>query len=264
MILDRLVAHSRSALARRKAAVSEGALRERLPDLAPPLDLARHLREPGVSIIAEIKRASPSRGALNLDLDAAQLAQTYASGGAQAISVLTEESRFGGSLADLDAVRGGLAAAGMHCPILRKDFIIDPYQLLEARVHGADAALLIAAALADADLAALLGEALALGLTPLIEVHDERELARVLPLGPPIVGINNRDLSDFIVDLAVPRRLRPLIPPGVVVVSESGISEPAQMRELRALEVDAALIGGALVTAPDPVGKLRELREAGE
>jgi len=161
-------------------------------------------------------------------------------------------------------VQGALATAGLACPLLRKDFIIDSYQLLEARISRADAVLLIAAALDDETLAVLLEQALALGLAPLVEVHNEEELARVLPLTPPIVGINNRDLSDFTVDLEVTHRLRPLIPPGVVVVSESGIHEPGQMRELRALQVDAALIGQALVTAADPVSKLRELKEAGQ
>jgi len=147
--------------------------------------------------------------------------------------------------------------------LLRKDFIVDPYQLLEARVFGADAVLLIAAILADAELDRLLDEALRLGLTPLVEVHNEDELRRVLPLEPPVVGINNRNLADFTVDLNTTRRLRPLIPPGVVVVSESGIRTPEQVAELARLGVDAALIGEALVTAPDPAARLAILREAG-
>lgn len=143
-----------------------------------------------------------------------------------------------------------------------KDFIIDSYQLLEGRISGADAVLLIVAVLDNGPLATLLEEALALGLTPLVEVHNERELARALPLDPPMVGINNRDLRDFTIDLGVTRRLRPLIPARVVVVSESGIHR-TQMRQLSELHVDAALIGQALVTAIDPVAKLRELKEAG-
>jgi len=264
MILDRLLAHARSALVQRQTATPEGALRERLADVAPALDLAQHLSEPGVSIIAEIKRTSPSRGVLKADLDAGLFAVAYASAGAQAISVLTEKSHFGGSLEDLGRVRSALATAGVARSLLRKDFIIDSYQLLEARVFGADAVLLIAAALDDQALATLLEQALTIGLAPLVEVHNQGELDRVLPLEPPMVGINNRDLSDFSVDLEVTRRLRPLIPPGVVVVSESGIHEPGQVRELRALGVDAALIGQALVTALDPVGKLKELKEAGQ
>lgn len=264
MILDTIITDTRAGLAARRAKCPEGELRERLDQAPPPLDLSHYLKRPGVSIIAEVKRASPSRGALNLDLDPAQLAVAYASAGAQAISILTEQSHFRGSLADLDQARRGLAAAQIERPLLCKDFIIDSYQLLEARISGADAVLLITAVLDNAPLATLLGKALALGLTPLVEVHNERELARALPLDPPMVGINNRDLRDFTIDLGVTCRLRPLIPPRIVVVSESGIHQPAQMRQLSELQVDAALIGQALVTAPDPVAKLRELREAGQ
>jgi len=264
MILDRIIADTRAALARRKEIYPEGALRERFAQVPPPLSLTRCLRRPGISIIAEIKRASPSRGALNSTLEPAQMAMAYASAGADAISVLTETNYFHGSLADLREVRLGLAKAGMPCPLLRKDFIIDPYQLLEARAWGADAVLLIAAALGDSDLARLFENALTLGLTPLVEIHNEQELERVLLLDPPVVGINNRNLRDFTVDLAVTRRLRPLIPPSCVVISESGIREPAQMRELAALGVDAVLIGEALVTSADPAARLRDLKEAGQ
>ncbi|MBM3189917.1 MAG: indole-3-glycerol phosphate synthase TrpC [Chloroflexi bacterium] len=263
MILDQIVADTRLALARRKEALPESALRERVRALPPTLDLCAALRGPGVSIIAEIKRASPSRGAISPSLEPARLAADYARAGAEAISVLTEGSRFGGSLADLAEARRGLAEAGLMRPILRKDFILDSYQLLEARAWGADAALLIAAILDDAALARLYEIALALGLTPLVEVHDEEELARVLRLNPPLVGINNRNLKDLSVDLGVTRRLRPLIPPPTLVVSESGIHKPEQMRQLKALQVDAALIGEALLTAPDPAARLRQLKEAG-
>jgi indole-3-glycerol phosphate synthase len=264
MILDQIIADTRLALASRKETYPEGLLRERARDLPPPLDLCAHLRGPGVSIIAEIKRASPSRGALNPRLEPARLAAAYARAGAGAISVLTEGSRFGGSLADLAEARRGLMEARLARPILRKDFVVDPYQLLEARDWGADAALLIAAILDDATLAMLFEGALALGLTPLVEVHDEEELARVLSLNPPLVGINNRNLKDLSVNLEVTRRLRPSVPPPALVVSESGIHEPEQMRQLAALQVDAALIGEALLTAPDPAAKLRELKEAGQ
>ena len=263
MILDTIITDTRVRLAARKAKCPEGVLWERLDRAPPPLDLSHYLKRPGVSIIAEVKRASPSRGALNLDLEPAALAVAYASAGAQAISILTEQSYFRGSLGDLDQARRGLAAARIERPLLCKDFVIDSYQLLEARISGADAILLIVAVLDNESLAALLEEALALGVTPLVEVHNERELAQALALDPPIVGINNRDLSDFAVDLEVTRRLRPLIPPKVVVVSESGIHQTAQMRQLSELQVDAALIGQALVTAPDPMAKLKELKEAG-
>jgi indole-3-glycerol phosphate synthase len=228
--------------------------------------MAARLRSPGageakgLAIVAEVKRASPSRGSLNAGLDPARLAVVYARAGADAVSVLTEESRFRGSLADLTAAREGLRRAGLATPLLRKDFTIDPYQLVEARVRGADAALLIAAILTDGEMDRLLREATDLGLTPLVEVHDEVELRRVLPLRPPMVGINNRNLADFSVDLDTTRRLRPLIPPGIVVVSESGIHTPEQMAELARWGVDAVLIGEALVTAPDPASRLAALR----
>jgi indole-3-glycerol phosphate synthase len=264
MILDALLDSTRVELARRQALVPDAALRERLAGLPEPLDLCAALRQPGVSIIAEVKRASPSRGALNLDLQPAALAESYARAGAAAISVLTEPSRFRGSLDDLRAVRDGLAKAGLARPLLRKDFIVDSYQLVEARLYGADAALLIAAALDDRALGQLYDEALALNLTPLIEVHDEGELRRALALRPALVGINNRDLRDFRVDLDVTRRLRPLIPSPTCVVSESGIRAPEPMRLLAELGVDAALVGEALVTSADPGATLRLLREAGQ
>jgi indole-3-glycerol phosphate synthase len=231
--------------------------------LPPTISLLEALRRPGISIIAEIKRASPSRGPLRMELEPAELAVTYASAGADAISILTETAYFHGALTDLRAAQQALASAGRRCPLLRKDFIIDPYQLMEARVWGADAVLLIATALDDAALANLFDNALDLGLMPLVEIHDEMELRRVLPLHPPLIGINNRNLRDFSVSLETTRRLRPLIPPACVVVSESGIHTPAHIRELVGLHVQAALIGEALVTAADPAARLRELKDVG-
>ena len=263
MILDTIVAETRAALSERKAALPPEALRERLKEARPPVDLVRWLERPGVSIIAEVKRASPSRGALNLELEPDRLARSYAQGGADAISVLTEPLHFHGRLGDLTTVRNALREANMPRPLLRKDFIVDPYQLLETRAWGADAVLLIVAALDQASLFELYGESLSLGLTPLVEVHDEGELARALELAPRLIGINNRDLHDFSVNLDVTRHLRPRIPPTCAVVSESGIREPEQMHELAALHIDAALIGEALVTASDPAAKLAELKEAG-
>lgn len=264
MILDALLESTRAEVARRRAEMPEAALRERLADLPAPSNFFRALRQPGVSIIAEVKRASPSRGALNLGLQPATLAESYARAGAVAVSVLTEPTRFHGSLEDLLAVRDGLAEARLARPLLRKDFIVDRYQLVEARLYGADAVLLIAAALDDRALGQLYDEARALGLAPLIEVHDEEELRRALALRPVLVGINNRNLRDFRVDLDVTRRLRPLIPSSILVVSESGIRAPEQMRLLTKLGVDAALVGEALVTSADPDATLRLLREAGQ
>ena len=263
MILDQIIADTRVALEKQKLAHPAGALRELLPELPATTSFSGSLRRPGVSIVAEIKRASPSRGPLNIGLRPADMATTYASGGADAMSILTEPTRFRGSLSDLREARSALQTAGLSCPLLRKDFIIDPYQILEARVWGADAVLLIAAGLDDAMLARLFEETLALDLTPLIEVHDECELTRTLRLNPPVVGINNRNLKDFSVDLQTTRELRPLVPPTCVVISESGIRKAGHMRELAALGVDAALIGEALVTAPDPGAMLKDLKEAG-
>ncbi|MFP3895354.1 MAG: indole-3-glycerol phosphate synthase TrpC [Anaerolineales bacterium] len=263
MILDEIVADVRAALKERKTDHSQRGLEERVEEMAPPIDLRAFLGRPGVSIIAEVKRASPSRGALNMGLDPAQLAILYASAGAQAISVLTEERHFYGRLADLADVRRALDETDVACPILRKDFIVDPYQLLEARAYGADAVLLIAAVLETSTLEALMRAALSLGLTPLVEVHDKVELEAILPLEPPVIGINNRNLKDFTVDLATTEKLVSHIPNSSLIVSESGIHGVDQMRRLSALGVDAALIGEALVTAADPAATLRELQEAG-
>jgi indole-3-glycerol phosphate synthase len=263
MILDTILADTRACLTLRKTQTPAAALRERLGDLPPALSLVTALRGPGVSIIAEIKRASPSRGALNATLEPAELAGSYAAAGADAISVLTEPVHFRGALADLTAAAGALRRAGQRRPILRKDFIVDEYQLLEARVAGADAVLLIAAALTDAMLGALFDLAIEFGLWPLIEVHDAAELARVLPLRPPIIGINNRDLRDFSVSLETTRRLRSLVPPDTLVVSESGVRAPADIHTLAQWRVDAALVGEALVTAGDPATTLRAFKEAG-
>lgn len=263
MILEAIVAKTWTRVCESKAAYPEEALLRRLEAAPPPRDIAARLRGPGVSIVAEVKRASPSKGPLNCALRPERLAVDYVTAGADAISVLTEPYYFRGSGRDLEDVRAGLAGVGLERPLLRKDFVVDSYQLLESRVWGADAVLLIAAVLDDTTLARLYAAACALGLTPLVEVHTEAELARVLPLKPALVGINNRNLRDFTTDIAVTRRLRPLVPEGCVVVSESGITSPEHMRELARLGVDAALIGEALVTARDPIGQLRLLKEAG-
>lgn len=263
MILDTILRDVRRDLDVRRAHTPADALRERLRRAPDPLDLTAALRRPGVALLAEIKRASPSAGSINPGLDAASQAEAYALGGADAISVLTEGSRFGGSLADLTHARQGLESAGRTLPILRKDFLVDAYQLLEARAYGADAALLIVAALDAVALAALYAAARDLGLTPLIEVHDEAELQRALALEPGLVGINNRNLRDMTVSLATTRRLCPLVPADCAVVSESGVAGPQEMRQLRDWGVDAALVGTALASAADPAAAVRALVEAG-
>ncbi len=213
------------------------------------------LRAPGIRIIAEIKRRSPSAGQLRSEVDVGTVASEYQAGGADAISVLTEGPHFGGSLADLQVV-----SQACDLPLLRKDFIVDPYQLYEAQAAGAAAVLLIAAALSAGELAFLHAEALSCGLEVLVEAHDASEVARALEAGAQIVGVNNRDLRDFTVDVERTFELRELIPSGVLVVSESGISSAAQLLRLQEAGVDAVLVGESLMRAPDPVRALRELR----
>ncbi len=231
-----------------------------------PLDFAAALRCPGIALIAEVKRRSPSRGDLRPDLDPAALAEAYRRGGAAAISVLTEPEHFGGSLADLAAVRAALPrnpSRGEPVPVLRKDFTVHPYQIMEARASGADAVLLIVAALSDGELAALTAEARRWGLTCLVEVHDEAELARALTIQPQVIGINSRNLRTMEVDLTVIERLRPAVPPGVLIVAESGVRGPEDVRRLRDVGVDAILVGEALVRSPSPEAMARALVEAG-
>jgi indole-3-glycerol phosphate synthase len=207
-----------------------------------------------VRLIGEVKRASPSKGPLRPDLDAAALAAEYEANGAAAVSVLTDQRFFGGSLDDLRAAQ---QATGL--PVLRKDFVLDPYQVYETRAVGADALLLIVAALDDETLLQLHSLARVLGMAALVEVHDEAELRRALAIRPAIVGVNNRDLRTFAVDLSMTARLRPLVPGEIVFVSESGIQTRADVQRLAALDVDAMLVGEALMRARDPGRRVREL-----
>ena len=221
--------------------------------------LRRVENRPTINIIAEIKRASPSKGPLNPNLDVAQLAKAYKRGGAAAISVLTEPTFFKGSFADLETAR---KASGL--PVLCKDFILEPVQIYEARSHGADAVLLIAAitsvrAQHAVPLRGLRELAASMGMAVLLEVHNEAEVEQALEVGATLIGINNRNLVDFTVDINTTFKLRPLVPQDVTVVSESGISTPAHIARLRDANVNAVLIGEALVTSPDPEKRLREL-----
>lgn len=254
-VLDRIVRSTHAEVERRKRELPADALAATVGD-APR---ARHslddaLSQPGIAVIAEFKRRSPSAGTLREGADATELVAAYARGGAAALSILTEEPSFGGSLEDLR-----MARAACELPILRKDFTIDPYQLHEARAAGADAVLLIVAALEQRALAALHREAGELGLDALVEVHDRAELQRALELEPRLIGVNNRDLRDFTVDVERTFALLEEIPAGTCVVSESGIATAAQLRRLGEAGVQAVLVGEMLMRAPDPAAALREL-----
>jgi indole-3-glycerol phosphate synthase len=229
--------------------------------LAPaPRDFVSALqRSERVALIAEVKRASPSKGVLRHKFDPLALATTYARNGAAAISVLTDARYFQGRLAYLSQIRAQLAAAGQETPLLRKDFIFDPYQVYEARAAGADALLLIAAVLDDEEMAELLELTRHLGMTALVEVHNRPELERVLPLHPRLIGVNNRDLRDFSVDLNTCLELRQYVPADVCFVAESGIHTAADVARLARAGIDAILVGEALVKSKDVGSRVREL-----
>lgn len=260
-VLARILQSTRAELEHRKREVSPedlqarlaGAAREAVGDSAPR-GFREALAQPGIAVIAEFKRRSPSAGALREEADLPALLGAYEQGGASALSVLTEGPNFGGSLKDLRCAR-----VASRLPLLRKDFIVERYQLLEARVAGADAVLLIVAALTDEELMALHGDARALGLDVLVEVHDRTELQRALELGAESIGINNRDLRDFSVDVGRTTLLRGAIPDGILVVSESGITSVEQLRELERDGVDAVLVGESLMRSIDPTRSLRAL-----
>lgn len=253
-MLDGLVAGALDDAAQRRSVRPLAQVqREALAQL-PALDARSALqRGDRVKVIAEVKRASPSRGALASIPDPALLARQYAEGGATAISVLTEKRRFGGSLADLDAVR-----AAVNIPVLRKDFIAEPYQVLEARAAGADLVLLIVAALDDPTLRSLHGLIIELGMTPLVETHDADEVRRAVDLGAQVIGVNARDLSTFELDRDLFGRLAPSIPDGTVRIAESAVSGVADVEHYRRAGADVVLVGEALVTGGDPVAALNE------
>lgn len=255
-VLDEIVANTRAEVARRKSAVPRATLEHHCDATRATRDFEGALRPaPGtVRLIAEVKKASPSRGVLSGALDPVALATTYATHGAHAISVLTDEKYFRGSLDDLRRVR-----AAVDVPLLRKDFTIDEYQLWESRAAGADAVLLIVSILEPAQLAELLAAAKGLGLAALVECHTAAEIDQALAVGSRIVGINNRDLSTFETRLTTTLELLPLIPPGPIVVSESGFFTAADVRRVVAAGAHAVLVGEGLVRAPDVPAKLREL-----
>ena len=255
-ILEEIVAAKKVEVEEQKRLAPLEALEEQIKGLPTPLNLSGALLGDRVRLIAEVKKASPSRGLLAPSFDPEVLAKTYVNNGAAAVSVLTDP-RFQGTLEHLAVVKK--ATNPNRTPVLRKDFIFDPYQVYEARAHGADALLLIVAVLSQEQLVGLLSLCQELWVQALVEVHDETELARALDAGAETIGINNRDLHTFETDLSVTERLAGRVPRGKVIVSESGIFTAADVARLRGSRVNAVLVGEALVTAPDVGDKAREL-----
>jgi len=256
-IVDEIIASTAEAVIERKRLKPLETLERELVlvnDTNHPRDFAAALQSNSMSLIAEIKRASPSRGIFPVKLGITELAMAYASAGASAISVVTEPQYFHGSLSYLTTVR-----SAVNLPVLCKDFIIDPYQVYEARLCGADAVLLIATILGSSRLYELQGLAADLGMAALVEVHNVRDLEKALSGPVKLIGINNRDLSTFNVTIETTMSLRPLVPAGITVVSESGIRSAKDVEILRQTGVNAILVGESLVTSPDPASKIAEL-----
>ncbi len=264
-LLAEIMTWKRQEVPAQMAEAPETDLRALLAFTPPPVDFAAALARPGVSLIAEVKRASPSKGLIARDFDPVTLALTYADGGAHAISCLTDSRFFQGQLAYLTAIKEAFRERNINLPVLRKDFIYHPYQVLQARIAGADAILLIMAMLGDADYRNLLAYARELGMEALVEVHDEGELERALQASPRIIGVNNRDLRTFQVDLGVTARLRPRVPDQALLVSESGIRGAGDVMALRKMGVDAILVGETLVRQPSEQRKrkVQQLVRAG-
>jgi len=257
MLLEQIVADNLTELESRKGSFPLAELRRVASRQRSPLDFASALCGDRIKLITEVKKASPSRGIIRPDFNPVEIARVYTSHGASAISVLTETRYFQGSINYLRTI--GNALGKKRLPLLRKDFLCDPYQVYESRAYGADSLLLIVAILTADKLQELLGLSHDLGMKCLVEVHNEAELETALRSGARIIGINNRDLNTFAVDLATTERLRPLIPPDRIVVSESGIKDRSDMEKLRQWGVDAVLIGEALMSVPDIAAKMKEL-----
>ena len=253
-ILDRIVEARRESIAHRKRVLPDVALKLAVGKADPPRDFPGALSRPAFNVIAELKKASPSRGVIRADYAPADLAPTLEGAGAAALSVLTEEEFFSGSLADLKTAR-----KATHIPVLRKDFIIDPWQVWETRAAGADAFLLIAAILSDETLRELLGLGRSLGMEPLVEVHTREEVGRAIAAGARIIGVNNRDLRNFNVRVETSLELAEAIPEECIAVSESGLRTHDDLARLRTAGFDAFLIGEHLMKEPDPAKPLRAL-----
>ncbi|QVQ54678.1 indole-3-glycerol phosphate synthase TrpC [Spiractinospora alimapuensis] len=257
-VLEDILDGVRIDLAERQAATPLEELKAKAAGMDAPRDVEAALRQPGVGVVAEVKRASPSKGALAAIADPTALARDYEAGGASLISVLTEPRRFGGSLADLSAVR-----AAVDTPLLRKDFVVSAYQLWEARVHGADAVLLIVAALEQSALVSLVERAMSLGLTPLVEVHTAEEVDRALAAGARVIGVNARDLKTLRVDRDTFARIAPLIPTDRVRIAESGVRGPHDLLAYAGAGADAVLVGESLVVGGNPRSAVADLVTAG-
>jgi indole-3-glycerol phosphate synthase len=251
-VLDSIIEGVREDLAARRGSMA--ALHERIDAQAPTLDVHSFLSRAEMNVIAEVKRSSPSKGNLAPITDPAALAEKYQEAGAAAVSVLTEQRRFGGSLADLDAVRSRI-----EIPVLRKDFMVDEYQFLEARAHGADIVLLIVAALSKSQLKDFYDLATELGMASLIEVHTQSELESAMDISPRIVGVNSRNLKTLEVSASVFEELIPTIPSSVIRVAESGISTRADVVQAQKSGATAILVGESLVKSGDPISAMREL-----
>jgi indole-3-glycerol phosphate synthase len=252
-VLNSIIDGVREDLAKRRVPLNE--LRQKLDSAPAVIDAHPGLRGELISVIAEVKRSSPSKGALSAITDPARLASQYQEAGASVISVLTEERRFGGSLKDLEAVR-----SAVEIPLLRKDFMVDEYQFYEARAYGADVVLLIVAALSANQLKDYFEMATELGMASLVEVHTHQELERAMEINPRIIGINSRNLKTLDVDQRAFAELLPQIPAHIIKVAESGISERGEVEAARGFGADAILVGEALVRAGDPISALHTLR----
>jgi indole-3-glycerol phosphate synthase len=264
-ILEQIFDHKRTEVERQRLKVPLARIQELAAAAPPPRPFAAALRQPGrIALIAEVKKASPSKGVFVENFQPTEWAELYAKQGAAAISVLTDVRFFQGSLVYLRTIREHLGQRGLETPLLRKDFLYDPYQVYEARAYGADALLLIAAMLDDETMGSLHALTLELGMTPLVEVHTADEMARVQALGAPVVGINNRDLHTFTVDLRTTQRVGAALPPvgdpgRPVLVAESGVGSAADVATLRGWGVDAILVGESIVTAADPAAQIQAL-----
>jgi indole-3-glycerol phosphate synthase len=257
-VLDSIIEGVRADVAAREAQVSMADIKAAAEAAPPARDAMAALRAPGIAVIAEVKRASPSRGQLAPIDNPGELARAYQNGGARVISVLTEQRRFNGSLADLDAVR-----AAVTIPVLRKDFIVQPYQIHEARAHGADMLLLIVAALEQPALVSMLDRTESLGMTALVEVHTEEEADRALQAGARVIGVNARDLKTLSVDRDCFGRIAPGLPSNVIRVAESGVRGPADLLAYAGAGADAVLVGEGFVTSGNPRAAVADLVTAG-